>query len=130
MNPPVDVLGLEHIYLTVSSLAVSEAFYDTLLVEVLGFRKSKFALGDEHVDRVQRLNRRRAHVECLGQPANRDAGARLGAHVLAPFQACVLPQEHSGYRLFRPGLERNRIGMITPQAIARAGRPISFCRLR
>jgi len=55
MNEPVDVLGLEHIYLTVSSLAVSEAFYDTLLLEVLGFRKSKFALGDEpHINYFNR----------------------------------------------------------------------------
>ncbi len=55
MNLPVDVLGLEHIYLTVSSLAVSEAFYDTLLVEVLGFRKSQFTLGDEpHINYTNR----------------------------------------------------------------------------
>ena len=55
MNEPVEVLGLEHIYLTVSSLAVSEAFYDALLVDVLGFRKSKFALGDEpHINYYNR----------------------------------------------------------------------------
>lgn len=55
MNEPVEVLGLEHIYLTVSSPAVSEAFYDTLLVDVLGFRKSKFALGDEaHINYFNR----------------------------------------------------------------------------
>jgi len=55
MNEPVEVLGLEHIYLTVSSPAVSEAFYDTLLVDVLGFRKSKFALGEEpHINYFNR----------------------------------------------------------------------------
>lgn len=55
MNEPVEVLGLEHIYLTVSSPAVSEAFYDTLLVDVLGFRKSKFVLGDEpHINYYNR----------------------------------------------------------------------------
>lgn len=55
MNEPVEVLGLEHIYLTVSSPAVSEAFYDTLLVDVLGFRKSKLALGDEaHINYYNR----------------------------------------------------------------------------
>jgi catechol 2,3-dioxygenase-like lactoylglutathione lyase family enzyme len=55
MNEPVEVLGLEHIYLTVSSPAVSEAFYDILLVDVLGFRKSKFALGDEpHINYFNR----------------------------------------------------------------------------
>ena len=55
MNEPVEVLGLEHIYLTVSSPAVSAAFYDTLLVDVLGFRKSKFALGEEpHINYYNR----------------------------------------------------------------------------
>ena len=55
MNEPVEVLGLEHIYLTVSSPAVSEAFYDTLLVDVLGFRKSQFTLGDEpHINYYNR----------------------------------------------------------------------------
>ncbi|WP_434514456.1 VOC family protein [Dechloromonas sp. ARDL1] len=55
MNEPVEVLGLEHIYLTVSSPAVSEAFYDTLLVDVLGFRKSQFILGDEpHINYYNR----------------------------------------------------------------------------
>lgn len=55
MKDTIAVLGLEHIYLTVSSLAVSEPFYDALLVEVLGFRKSKFAFGDEaHINYTNR----------------------------------------------------------------------------
>lgn len=55
MNEPIEVLGLEHIYLTVSSLAVSEAFYDALLVDILGFRKSRFAFGDEpHINYFNR----------------------------------------------------------------------------
>lgn len=55
MNEPIEVLGLEHIYLTVSASAVSEAFYDTLLVDVLGFRKSRFAFGDEpHINYFNR----------------------------------------------------------------------------
>lgn len=55
MTEAIEVLGLEHIYLTVSSPAVSEAFYDTLLVDVLGFRKSRFAFGDEpHINYFNR----------------------------------------------------------------------------
>ena len=55
MTGTIDVLGLEHIYLTVSSPAVSEAFYDTLLVDVLGFRKNAFAFGDEpHINYFNR----------------------------------------------------------------------------
>jgi glyoxylase I family protein len=55
MNDQIQVLGIEHIYLTVSSLTVSEPFYDALLVEVLGFRKSKFAFGDKsHINYYNR----------------------------------------------------------------------------
>ncbi|WP_368562588.1 hypothetical protein [Pseudoxanthomonas sp. UTMC 1351] len=35
-----EVVGIDHIYFTVSDLARSEAFYDAVLLDVLGFRKS------------------------------------------------------------------------------------------
>jgi catechol 2,3-dioxygenase-like lactoylglutathione lyase family enzyme len=51
-----EVIGIDHIYLTVSSLERSEPFYDQLLVETLGFRKSRFDLaGDPHVQYYNRL---------------------------------------------------------------------------
>jgi len=44
------VTGIDHIYLAVSDLARSEAFYDRALVAALGFRKNGFELaGDRHV---------------------------------------------------------------------------------
>jgi glyoxylase I family protein len=43
----VEVTGIDHIYITVSDLTVSEQFYDRALVEALGFRKNSFTLGDE-----------------------------------------------------------------------------------
>lgn len=42
-----EITGIDHIYITVSDLEGSEAFYDRVLLGVLGFRKSKFALGGE-----------------------------------------------------------------------------------
>lgn len=39
-----EIIGLDHVYLTVSSLSRSEPFYDRVLGEVLGFRKKAFAL--------------------------------------------------------------------------------------
>ncbi|MFA7293027.1 MAG: VOC family protein [Rhodocyclaceae bacterium] len=55
MKDKVEVLGIEHLYLTVSSLTVSEPFYDKLLVDVLGFRKSTFAFGNEpHINYFNR----------------------------------------------------------------------------
>ena len=49
-----EVVGLEHIYLTVSDLERSEAFYDRLM-NVLGFRKNSFVIGDEkHINYFNR----------------------------------------------------------------------------
>lgn len=50
-----DVIGIDHIYIAVSDLGTSEAFYDRVLLEALGFRKSKFTLGaDPHVQYFNR----------------------------------------------------------------------------
>lgn len=49
-----EVIGIDHIYLTVSDPVSSEAFYDQVM-GVLGFRKSSFSLDDEA--HVQYYNR-------------------------------------------------------------------------
>ncbi|SMC28210.1 Catechol 2,3-dioxygenase [Andreprevotia lacus DSM 23236] len=50
-----EVIGIDHIYLTVSDLPRAEAFYDIALRDVLGFRKNSFALhGDAHVQYYNR----------------------------------------------------------------------------
>ncbi|MDD2927068.1 VOC family protein [Rhodoferax sp.] len=55
-----EVIGIDHIYITVSDLQRSEAFYDRVLCETLGFRKNRFALGgDPH---VQYFNRHFGYV--------------------------------------------------------------------
>jgi catechol 2,3-dioxygenase-like lactoylglutathione lyase family enzyme len=55
-----EVIGIDHIYITVSNLEHSEIFYDQVLVEVLGFRKNKFVLdGEAH---VQYFNRHFGYV--------------------------------------------------------------------
>jgi hypothetical protein len=47
-NPAPHVLGLDHIYLTVSDFARSERYYDTVM-RALGFRKGDKAIaGDPH----------------------------------------------------------------------------------
>jgi len=56
MSPAAEVIGIDHIYLTVSSLERSEPFYDRLLQDALGFRKNRFTLaGDPHVQYYNRL---------------------------------------------------------------------------
>lgn len=50
-----DVIGIDHLYVTVSDLARAEAFYDIVLAEVLGFRKNRFTLGsDPHIQYYNR----------------------------------------------------------------------------
>jgi glyoxylase I family protein len=49
-----EIVGIDHIYLTVSDLARSAEFYDRLM-PVLGFRRSDFAIGgDPHVQYYNR----------------------------------------------------------------------------
>jgi glyoxylase I family protein len=55
-----EIIGIDHIYITVSDLARSEAFYDRLMLNVLGFRKNSFALnGAPH---IQYFNRHFGYV--------------------------------------------------------------------
>ena len=49
-----DVIGFDHIYITVSDMARSEQFYDRLM-DILGFRKNTFAIeGDPHIQYYNR----------------------------------------------------------------------------
>jgi len=50
-----DVTGIDHVYIAVSDLERSEAFYDRVMLQALGFRKNKFAIaGDPHVQYYNR----------------------------------------------------------------------------
>ncbi|MBI1817264.1 MAG: VOC family protein [Deltaproteobacteria bacterium] len=44
---PVEVIGIDHIYLAVSDFARAEAFYDRVMIEVLGFRKGSAPIAGE-----------------------------------------------------------------------------------
>jgi len=49
-----EVIGIDHLYISVSNMERSEAFYDTVMT-TLGFRKNKFLLdGDEHIQYYNR----------------------------------------------------------------------------
>ena len=49
-----EVIGIDHIYITVSNLERSEKFYDAVM-KVLGFRKHRFQLdGEQHVQYYNR----------------------------------------------------------------------------
>ena len=47
---PVEVIGIDHIYLAVRSVERCEAFYDSVMLQVLGYRKASSTIsGDPHV---------------------------------------------------------------------------------
>ena len=50
-----EVIGIDHVYFSVRSLSDSEKYYDTVLGEILGFRKNRFVLnGNPHVQYFNR----------------------------------------------------------------------------
>ena len=50
-----EVIGIDHIYITVSDRARSEAFYDLVLRDALAFRKNEFVLdGEPHAQYFNR----------------------------------------------------------------------------
>jgi catechol 2,3-dioxygenase-like lactoylglutathione lyase family enzyme len=50
-----DVIGIDHIYITVSDMARSRAFYDSVMLGVLGFRSNSFEIdGELHVQYYNR----------------------------------------------------------------------------
>ena len=50
-----EVIGIDHIYITVSDRARSEAFYDLILRDALAFRKNEFVLdGEPHIQYFNR----------------------------------------------------------------------------
>lgn len=60
-----EIIGIDHIYISVSDLGRSEPFYDSVM-GILGFRKNRFAIdGDVH---VQYYNR---HFGYVLRPARR-----------------------------------------------------------
>jgi catechol 2,3-dioxygenase-like lactoylglutathione lyase family enzyme len=59
LAPMPEVIGIDHIYISVSDIARSEDFYDRVM-PILGFRKNAFAIGgDPH---VQYFNRHFGYV--------------------------------------------------------------------
>jgi catechol 2,3-dioxygenase-like lactoylglutathione lyase family enzyme len=67
-----EVIGFDHVYLTVSDLARAERYYDAVMIEALGFRKNGFTLaGDPHLQYYNRhfgLVLRPARVERPHEP--------------------------------------------------------------
>lgn len=96
VQPACEVIGIDHIYVTVSDLARAEAFYDKVF-GVLGFRKNRFVLGDDA--HVQYYNRLFGYVlRPARAPAAHDPYAP-GLHHLCLRVASAAEVEHAAARL-------------------------------
>jgi glyoxylase I family protein len=111
-----EIIGIDHIYIAVSDLAKSEAYYDAVM-PVLGFRKNTFEIGGErhiqyfnrHFGVVLRPARSRAphdpyapglHHFCLrvdGEAEVRDAANRLKEKQIAVSEPQRYPQYAPDY---------------------------------
>jgi multidrug efflux pump subunit AcrB len=82
----VEVIGIDHIYVTVSDLDASEQFYDRVMIEVLAFRKNKFSLaGDPH---IQYFNR---YFGFVLRPSMRSRNTTLTLQVCITFACASIP---------------------------------------
>ena len=73
-----EVIGIDHVYIAVSNMTVSEQFYDKVLVKVLGFRKNAFELNsDAH---VQYFNRHFGYVIRPAQSGSSRIDGAPGLH--------------------------------------------------
>ena len=116
MGVKVDVEGLDHVYVAVSDMAVSERFYDRVM-RLLDFRKGTLAIGGEphchYFNRVMQISIRPARTAARHDPyapglhhlclrvADRDAVDRvhgalrgLGIDASAP---CLYPEYAEDY---------------------------------
>jgi glyoxylase I family protein len=93
---PIEVIGIDHIYLAVSDMQRSERFYDNALL-TLGFRKNSFDVGGD------------GHVQYFN---------RFFGYVLRPAK---LTQSHSP---FAPGLHHLCLRVDTVEAVHAAARAL------
>lgn len=74
----IEIIGIDHIYITVSDLARAEVFYDKVMLNALGFRKNKFQIdGDPH---IQYYNRQYGFVIRPARTANAHDSYSPGLH--------------------------------------------------
>ena len=77
--PMSEIIGIDHIYITVSDLEKSEKFYDVVMT-VLGFRKNKFQIDTEN--HIQYYNRHFGYVLRPARSTNRHDAYAPGLHHL------------------------------------------------
>lgn len=102
-----EIIGIDHVYITVSDLERSERFYDAVMGE-LGFRKNTFRIdGDSH---VQYFNRHFGYVLRPARTARANDSYAPGLH-----HFCLRVDSEEDVRIVAAALTQRRIAVSEPK---------------
>ena len=121
-RPMPEVIGIDHIYISVSDLARSEAFYDRVM-PILGFRKNAFAIGSD--SQVQYFNRHFGYVLRPARSKHAHDPYAPGLHHLCFRVECTADVEEAAGKLRAGGSTHpgQRFSGNTPTTITRRFSP-------
>jgi catechol 2,3-dioxygenase-like lactoylglutathione lyase family enzyme len=102
-----EIIGIDHLYITVSDLLQSELFYDNVFVNILGFKKNKFIIDtDQH---IQYYNRHFGYVIRPAKKCQQHDKYTAGLHhfclrveSIEEVKECALKIKQSGIRIAEP----------------------------
>lgn len=106
-SPMPEIIGIDHIYITVSDLEKSEKFYDVVMT-VLGFRKNKFQIDAEN--HIQYYNRHFGYVLRPARSTNRHDAYAPGLHHL-----CLRVENEKAVEAVARELQEKGISVSTPR---------------
>lgn len=97
-----DVIGIDHIYIAVTALNVSERFYDLVMIDVLSFKKNQFEIaGDPH---IQYFNRHFGFVLRPARNASKHDRYAPGLHHLCLRVNSIEDVQSAAQRLEQSGI--------------------------
>lgn len=98
MTARISIIGIDHIYISVSNMTRSEPFYDTLFLTILGFRKNTFPIdNDQH---IQYYNRHFGYVLRPARSSRLHDAYAPGLHHLC-FRVATIEDVHTVAHLLR-----------------------------
>lgn len=102
-----DIIGIDHIYITVSNLEQSERFYDTVM-NILGFKKNTFQFDNEQ--HIQYYNRHFGYVLRPARVQNQHNPYAPGIHHL-----CLRMENEKQVDQVAKLLQQHNISVSTPR---------------
>jgi glyoxylase I family protein len=102
-----EIIGVDHIYITVSDMERSEKFYDSVM-DVIGFRKNRFQIGAEK--HIQYYNRHFGYVLRPARVTNQHDPYAPGLHHL-----CLRTESEKDVQVVTSLLKERGISVSEPR---------------